>query len=301
MKRFRTISEYHQFRGLPKPRHPLISVISLNDIKHLNHDEPMTLSFDFYCVAVKRVFNFKVKYGQQKYDFDEGIMFFMSPKQVYSIFIEKDQELKQTGWMLLFHPDFLWNTPLAKTIKNYDFWNYFVNEALFMSENEEIVINSIIQNIQQEYHSNIDKFSKNIIASQIETLLNYSSRFYNRQFITREKANHEILTRLEKLLNDYFYDDDLITKGLPTVKYISDELNLSPNYLTRLLRVLTGQTTQQHIHEKIIERAKEMLLTTNLTISEIAYELGFEHLQSFSKLFKSKTKLSPLDFRQSLN
>jgi AraC family transcriptional regulator, transcriptional activator of pobA len=160
---------------------------------------------------------------------------------------------------------------------------------------------SIIQNIEQECRANIDKFSKSIIISHIETFLNYADRFYHRQFITREKANHQVLERLEKLLNDHFNSDEHMSKGLPTVQSIADSLNLSPKYLSSLLKVLTGQNTQQHIHEKLIEKAKEKLSTTDLSVSEIAYELGFEHLQSFSKLFKTKTKLSPLEFRQSFN
>jgi AraC-like DNA-binding protein len=203
--------------------------------------------------------------------------------------------------MLLIHPDFLWNTPLAKNIKQYEFFDYSINEALFLSEKEESIINNTIQNIQQEYHSNIDKFSQQIIISHIETLLNYAERFYHRQFITRKITNHKILNRLEDLLTEYFNSDDLIKKGLPTVQQLAQTLNVSPKYLSSLLKVLTGQTAQQHIHEKLIEKAKEKLSTTDLSISEIAYDLGFEHSQSFSKLFKSKTNLSPLEFRQSFN
>jgi AraC family transcriptional activator of pobA len=201
----------------------------------------------------------------------------------------------------MIHPDFLWNTSLAKNIKQYEYFDYSVNEALFLSEKEETTINNIVENIKQEYHSNIDKFSKQIIITHLENLLSYAERFYNRQFITREKSNHQILERLDKLLTDYFNSEDLITKGLPTVQYISDNLNISPSYLLTLLKTLTGQTSQQHIHDKLIDKAKEKLSTTDKTISEIAYELGFEHLQSFSKLFKTKTKLSPLEFRQSFN
>ena len=302
MKHFKTISEFHQFRNLPKPQHPLISVINVETVTHLRSDEPMNLKLDFYSIAVKRMVNFKVKYGQQPFDFNEGIMSFMSPNQVFSIALNnKDEEVKKSGWVIYIHPDFLWNTSLAKTIKQYDFWDYSVNEALLLSEKEEAIINNIIQNIQQEYHSNIDKFSKQIIVSQIETFLSYADRFYNRQFITREKANHQIIDRLEKLLSDYFNSDDLINRGLPTVQYIAGQLHLSPKYLSSLLRVLSGQNTQQYIHDKLIEKAKEKLSATNLSVSEIAYELGFEHLQSFSKLFKTKTKLSPLEFRQSFN
>jgi AraC-like DNA-binding protein len=176
-----------------------------------------------------------------------------------------------------------------------------VSEALFLSEKEEETMNEIIQKVQQEYRSNIDRFSQQIIISQIEVLLNYAERFYHRQFITRKKANHKILEGLEKLLTDYFNNEDLTSKGLPTVQFISDQLNVSPVYLRSLLKVLTGQNTQQHIHEKLIEKAKEKLSTTDLSVSEIAYELGFEHPQSFCKLFKTKTNQSPLEFRQSFN
>ncbi|MFT4154048.1 helix-turn-helix domain-containing protein [Parafilimonas sp.] len=299
-KRIKTISEFHQLRGLQKPEHPLISVINVKTVKHLQVNEPMSLTLDFYMIALKRIFsNSKLIYGQQQYDFDEGLMSFMSPNQVFSIAVDK--ELKQSGWVLLVHPDFFWGTSLANKIKQYEFFDYSVNEALFLSEKEEATINGIIENIKEEYHANIDKFSKQIIISHIETLLNYSQRFYNRQFITREKANHQILERLEKLLTDYFNSDDLISKGLPTVQYVAEKLNVSPGYLGRLLRTLTGQNTQQHIHDKLIEKAKEKLSTTQLSVSEIAYELGFEHSQSFSKLFRTKTNLSPLAFRQSFN
>ncbi|WP_299284937.1 response regulator transcription factor [uncultured Mucilaginibacter sp.] len=302
MKHFKTISEFHQFRNLPKPQHPLISVIDVATVSHLHSDEPMNLLLDFYSIGVKRMSGVKVKYGQQPFDFNEGVMSFMSPNQVFSIALDnKAEALKQSGWVINIHPDFLWDTPLAKTIKQYDFWDYSLNEALFLSEKEEAVINNIILNIQQEYHSNIDKFSKSIIISHMETLLNYADRFYHRQFITREKANHQILERLEKLVSAYFNSNDLINRGLPTVRYVAEQLHLSPKYLSSLLQVLTGQNTQQHIHEKLIEKAKEKLSTTDLSVSEIAYELGFEHLQSFSKLFKTKTNLSPLDFRKSFN
>jgi AraC-like DNA-binding protein len=303
--RIKTISEFHRFRQLPKPEHPLISVINVETAKHLHSDEPMNLLFDFYMIALKRNFNDKgtvrVKYGQQQYDFDEGTMSFMAPNQVFSIALDKEEEIKQSGWVLLIHPDFLWNTSLAKKIKQYDFFDYAVNEALFLSEKEEAIMNGIIQNIQQEYHSNIDDHSQNVIIAQIELLLTYADRFYHRQFNTRKIGNHQILGRLDDLLTDYFNSDDLIQKGLPTVQFISERLNVSVSYLSRVLKRLTGQSTQQHIHDKLIEKAKEKLSTTDLSVSEIAYELGFEHPQSFSKLFKAKTNLLPLEFRQSFN
>jgi AraC-like DNA-binding protein len=199
----------------------------------------------------------------------------------------------------MIHPDFLWNTPLAKSIRKYEYFDYAVNEALFLSAREERLLNNIIENILHEYHSNIDEFSQGIIISQLETLFNYSERFYRRQFLTRKITSHHMLEKLETLLSDYFNKRDLSRAGLPTVQFIADTLHVSPNYLSSLLKVLTGKSTQSHIHEKLIEKAKEKLSTTDLTVNEIAYELGFEHAQSFSKLFKVKTHQSPLEFRQS--
>ncbi|QSW88115.1 helix-turn-helix transcriptional regulator [Flavobacterium endoglycinae] len=297
--RFKTISEFHQFRDLPKPEHPLVSVYNFEDLKYLNEEEPKSLILDFYSIALKRNANAKMRYGQQEYDFNEGVLMFISPGQVFSI--EGNAEMKHTGWSLLIHPDFLWNTPLAHKIKQYEYFGYAVNEALHLSEKEENMLIDIIKNIQQEYQSNIDKFSQDVIIAQIELFLTYAERFYNRQFITRKISSHQILARLEKLLEEYFNDTVLITKGLPTVPYIAENLNVSPNYLSGLLKLHTGQSTQQHIHNKLIEKAKEKLSTTQLSISEIAFELGFEHQQSFSKLFKTKTNISPLEFRQSFN
>ncbi len=301
LHRIKTISEYHQVIGLPKPEHPLISVINLETIKHPSGSESINLVFDFYSISLKRNFNAKIKYGQQKYDFDEGIMFFIAPNQMFGIEVDAEVVLNRTGWLLLVHPDFLWNTHLAKTMKQYEFFDYSVHEALFLSDKEETTIIGIMQNIQHEYHSNIDKFSQHIIIAQLELLLNFSDRFYHRQFITRKIMNHDILNRLEDILTDYFKSEDLTNKGLPTVQKIAETLNVSPNYLSGLLKVLTGQSTQQHIHDKVIEKAKEKLSTTHLSISEIAFQLGFEHSQSFSKLFKNKSGVSPLEFRASFN
>ena len=297
--RIKTISEYHKLMNLPKPEHPLISVINFESIKQFPGDKSTSIFFDFYSVSLKRNFNGKMKYGQQEYDFDEGIMFFISPGQVFSVEVNKG--LTHTGWLLLIHPDFLWNTSLAKTIKQYEYFSYSVHEALFLSEKEEITIINMMHNTEQEYRSNIDKFSQGVIIAQLDLLFRYADRFYHRQFITRKISNHKTLDRLEDILTNYFNSGGLIKKGLPTVQYIAETLNISPNYLSALLKVLTGQSTQQHIHNKLIEKAKEKLSTSDLSVSEIAYELGFEHPQSFSKLFKTKTHFSPLEFRQSFN
>ena len=200
----------------------------------------------------------------------------------------------------MIHPDFLWNTPLAKQIKKYDFFGYTVNEALFLSEKEEQMMIDLLMQIKREYQANIDKFSQKIIISQLELLLNYAERFYERQFITRKILNHQILEKVETSLNSYF-TDSVTENGLPTVQWVAEQLSLSPNYLSSTLKALTGQSTQQHIHNKLIEKAKEQLSTTTLSVSEIAYDLGFERPASFTKLFKNKTSLSPLAFRNSFN
>jgi AraC-like DNA-binding protein len=299
--RFKTITEYHRLMGLPKPEHPLISLIRMDTVTPPVTEGTFSLIFDFYSISLKRVYNAKFKYGQQSSDFDEGVLFFMAPGQVFGIELSESTRHRPEGWMILIHPDFLWNTSLAKTIKQYEFFSYSVYEALYLSDKEETMLTAIAQNMEQEYHANIDKFSQNVIIAQLELLLTYAERFYQRQFITRKIASHEILTRLEDLLSNYFNSGALAKQGLPSVSYIAESLHISPGYLSSLLKTLTGQSTQQHLHDKLIELAKEKLSTTHLSVSEIAYELGFEHLQSFSKLFKTKTNLSPLEFRQSFN
>lgn len=299
----KTVSDFHKLHQLAPPEHPLISIVDYAQVAQAKRNNPLMppLVADYYSISVKRGLTGKMRYGQQEYDFDEGVMYFLAPKQVLHASPAPDENSHPSGWILLIHPDFLWGTSLAKAIKQYEFFDYSVSEALFLSEKEEATLNGIIANIKQEYHANIDKFSQRIIISQIETLLNYSERFYERQFITRKITNHQILNRLEDLLGNYFNSDHLTLKGAPTVQFVADELNVSPNYLSGLLKVLTGQSTQQHIHEKLIEKAKEKLSTTSLSVSEIAYELGFEHSQSFSKLFKAKTNQSPLEFRQAFD
>jgi AraC family transcriptional activator of pobA len=289
----------HRLLQLPKPKHPLVSVINLNEIKCHFDESIKSFVYNFYSICTKKDFKGKLKYGQNYYDFDEGIMTFFSPGQVISTVVDEDIAL--SGIWLVVHPDFIQNYALAKSIKDYGFFSYAVNEALHLSDKEEAMITDIMQNIDAEYCSVIDGFSQDVILSHIELLLNYSNRFYNRQFITRKNASNDLLSNLEKLLLDYFNGNKVQELGLPTVLYISEQLNVSPNYLSDMLRSLTGQSTQQHIHDKLIEKAKEILTTTSLSVSEIAYQLGFEYPQSFSKLFKSKTNVSPLEFRSSFN
>lgn len=302
IKKINTISEFHRLRGLAKPTHPLISLIDYARIIDYPENNHIHWLHNFYSIAMKKNLDAKMMYGQQAYDFDEGLMSFLAPKQLLNIIVtDKAQNNNRSGWLLFFHKDFIWNTPLAKSIGNYDFFDYAINEALFLSEREETIIASVFQNINEEINSQIDAFSQNIIITQIELLLNYSKRFYNRQFITRQKVNHQILVKLEKMLKDYLDKEDLIDKGLPTVQYVAQALNISPNYLSNLLKSLIGLNTRQYIHQKLIEKAKEKLSTTHLSVSEIAYELGFEHVQSFSKLFKAKANQSPSEFRASFH
>lgn len=300
IREINTINELHRIRELGKPSHPLISLVDYADVKHYASDNHVNWIQNFYSIAMKKNIQGKMRYGHREYDFDEGLMSFLAPKQTLNVIVDQGDENK-SGWILFIHPDFIWNTSLAKSIKQYDFFDYAISEALFLSEKEEQILQTIFLNIQQEITANIDDYSQNIIISQIELLLSYSERFYKRQFITRKKCSHQVLEKLEELLNTYFDDLNEDYKGLPSVQFVAEHLHMSPTYLSGLLKSLTGLSTQQHIHLKIIDKAKERLSTTELSISEIAYELGFEHVQSFSKFFKNKTDQSPLEFRALFN
>ncbi|AZA54222.1 helix-turn-helix domain-containing protein [Chryseobacterium sp. G0201] len=299
--RFNSISEFHAFCNLPNPEHPLISLIDYSKVNYPTDDNELKWIQNFYSIGLKRNVNAKFNYGQQKYDFDSGVLCFVSPLQFLSLEMKPDVEVEPTGYLLLIHPDFLWGTSLIKKIKSYDFFTYQINEALFLSDKEEKIIVDLFKNIEKEYQTNIDKFTQELIVAQLELFLIYAERFYERQFFTRKKSSHELLERFEQVLSQYFDNGNLIENGIPSVKTIAEQMNISPNYLGTLLRIHTQQNTQQHIQNKIINTAKERLSTTTLSVSEIAYELGFEHPQSFSKLFKQKTNQSPLEFRKLFN
>ncbi|WP_317038634.1 helix-turn-helix domain-containing protein [Chryseobacterium hispalense] len=294
----KSVSQLVRILGLPAPPHPLISLVDYSNVSVSLFPKGEKVSLDFYKISFKPTFSGQIKYGQGHYDFEEGGLAFLKPKQI--VFPPEDIESYE-GIALYFHPDFIRNYPLGKTINQYGFFSYDVSEALFLSAKEKEIIANLFASIGNELHNNIDSFSQDVLVSQIELLLNYSNRFYNRQFITRKAVNHDIITSLDHLLNSYFEEKNSLKNGLPSVKYISTELKLSQRYLSDMLRSLTGLNTQQYIQNAIIEKAKEKLSTTTLSVSEIAYELGFEHAQSFSKLFKTKTNVSPLEFRQSFN
>jgi len=295
---FNSISDLHKALGLPKPLHPLLSLVDYSDITADASEISKGMILNFYKVSYKKNFKGKIKYGQSHYDFDEGGLSFIAPNQVITA-LEGDADYG--GYTLLFHPDFIRTYPLGQSITNYGFFSYALSEALYLSNKEKDIIIGIFATIQQELSGSIDHFSQDIMVSQLEQLLNYSNRFYNRQFITRKISNNDLLAKMETLLADYFNSEETLVNGLPTVQYISDKLNVSQRYLSDMLRAHTGQNTQQHIHSKLIEKAKELLSTTGLSIAEVAYKLGFEHPQSFNKIFKKKTTVSPLDFRQSFN
>lgn len=295
-----SISALHQFLGLRKPSNPLISVFNFDEVKLEPETILSAVTTDFYVVALKKdCAGGKCKYGQQYYDFDEGIMYFIAPHQVLQF---EDVLLNGVkGFVPVVHPDFFQGYPLASQIKDYGYFAYASNEALHLSEKEEKSIMDIIQNVSGEIDANMDAFTQGLLVSNIDLLLKYCDRFYNHQFLTRKKANNDMLTKLEALLDDYFKNEKLVVHGIPTVQYVAGELHLSPNYLSDLLRVQTGQTTQQHIQNRVIEKAKELLSTTGMSVSEIACHLGFEHPQSFHRLFKNRTSVSPSTFRTSFN
>ncbi len=298
MNTIRSVSEFHRLLSLPEPRHPLVSVINLAESVFLEDDVWKGFVNRFYCVALKRDAKGKVRYGQQHYDYDKGVLSFTAPNQVQYLDLQTVE--CGAGYLLIFHPDFLLKHSLATTIHTYGFFSYAVNEALHLSAQEEDDLITILAKIDQEC-VHIDRHTQEIVLSHIELLLNYSRRFYERQFITRKNNHHQLLVKFEQLVDHYFENDNAAHQGLLTVQRIAGLMNLSPSYLSDLLRLHTGQSTQQHIHDKLIQKAKEKLSATNLSVSEIAYTLGFEHAQSFSTLFKKKAKMSPLVFRQTFN
>lgn len=294
-----SVSELHQFLNIKKPTHPLVSVVNLDDINCILPDGMNTIVYNFYTFYLKKNFDGKIKYGQQYYDFDGGIMTFFAPKQMLTI--EENSSAKVEGWMIVFHPDFIQSYSLAKRIKDYGFFSYASNEALHLSDKEENIISGLLENLLVEVEAMTDTFTQDVVVSHIDLLLNYCNRFYNRQFITRKKASNDLFLKFEDLLTAYYKNDDLSVAGLPTVQYFAEQLFVSPHYLNDMLKNLTGQTTQQHIQNQLLEKAKELLTTTELSVSEVAYQLGFEYPQSFNKVFKNKTNQTPLEFRQSFN
>ena len=292
---FKNISELMRWLGMPKPLHPLVALVNY-DIKEIIRDNAgRSFLIDFYKISFKMDFNGQIKYGQAYYDFEEGGLAFLAPNQLVTM---SGEETCYEGYTLYFHADLIRNYQLGKNIQQYGFFSYAVNEALFLSDKEKKVIASLFENIAAELDNNTDAFSQDVLVSQIELLLNYSNRFYNRQFLTRKATHHDLISQMDTYLADRFADQ---RGGIPTVLEVAKHLHVSVRYLTDMLKTLTGQSAQQHIHDRLIEKAKVILSTTRLTIAETAYQLGFEHPQSFNKLFKRYTNLSPNVFRKSFN
>lgn len=292
-----SISELHSLLQLPGPLHPLVSLVDNTKLSVNKEILNRSFSLNFYKISYKYSKVGKMGYGQGYYDFNEGGMMFTAPGQILST----DENAEYCGYTLLVHPDFIRSYPLAKNIKNFGFFSYDTNEALHLSDQEKSIITGLLDSIKNELNTAIDEVSQDVVVSYIEVLLNYSNRFYKRQFITRKSVNNDLLTKMDVILETYFNQEQTLTKGLPTVEFLASELHLSPHYLSDMLRNLTGQNAQQHIHEKLIEKAKEYLTATHFSVSEVAYALGFEHPQSFNKLFKKKTEQTPLSYRQLFN
>ncbi|GAB4054432.1 helix-turn-helix domain-containing protein [Spirosoma litoris] len=284
--------------GLAGPIHPLISLLDATKGQIDMGRLPASYVSFFYKISFITKLNGQFRYGQGYYDFDEGSLLFTAPNQVIG---GTERYADNEGYSLIIHPDFLQGYPLAQKIKNYGFFAYAINEALHLSQQERSTMLAIYHIIQEELNSRIDDFSHEVIIAQIELLLSYAKRFYKRQFLTRQAVSSDLLEQLEALLTTYFDEAKPLSQGLPTVQYVADQLNYTPNYLSDMLRSLTGLNAQQHIHQRLIERAKELLSTTTLTINEVAYQLGFDYPQSFSRLFKMKTQMSPVQFRSTFN
>nr|WP_288244016.1 helix-turn-helix transcriptional regulator [uncultured Chryseobacterium sp.] len=294
---FHSLSQLHQAMGQAPPRHPLVSVINYGDAHFNPADFEHGIVLDFYKISFKTSFSGQLKYGQGFYDFEEGGMSFVAPGQILKM---QDEEADYDGMTLHIHPDFLRPYPIGNHITRYGFFSYSASEALYLSEKEKSIILSIYCFIRDELNERIDRFSQDVMIAQIELLLAYAERFYDRQFLTRKAVNHDLLAKLEETIKTYFEEEKALKNGLPSVQDLALQLHVTPRYLSDLMKNLLGLTAQQWIHERVIEKSKEYLAKREMGIAEIAYQLGFEHPQSFNKLFKGKTLLSPSEYRKTL-
>ena len=292
-----TVEELFKFFGLDQPvHHPLVAIINFGQVREADIGN-IKISTDFYTLIYKTYNRNHVKYGRKLVDFTNGSLICLAPNQTLEMDDDTEGSSQPLGWGLGFHPDLIRGTPLGDKMKSYSFFSYEVSEALHLSEKEKQILTDCVQKIEAELHENIDVHSQSILVSGIEMLLNYCSRFYGRQFITRKTSNNAVIVQVEKLLNEYFGLGDLSERGLPTVRYLAEQVNLSPNYLSDLLKKETGKNAQDHIHYHLIEEAKNILLSSSRSVGEIAYGLGFEYPQYFNKLFKQKTGKTPVAFR----
>ncbi len=298
MKHFKTLSDYFDYIQLPRPEHPMLSVLFANGKNFLPcpRESSPPITNDCYSISLKKMVKGDLNYGRTKYDFDNGVLIFIAPRQV----LEWDSSVvfEQKGFSINFHEDFLMGTELAQQIKKYGFFSYAVNEALHLSPKEERQMESIVENIEIEYNNNQDKFSKDIIISQLSTLLKYANRSYERQFLNRKELSNSLLEQFNKKLDTYFESGQLQEKGIPSIDHIAQKMSISQRYLSDTLKKETGKTTTEHLQLYLIDQSKNILLNPNKSISEVAYELGFEYPQYFSRLFKKKEGISPSEFRE---
>lgn len=292
---FKNISELMRGLNMPKPLHPLVALVQYDISKISLENAGRSFLIDFYKISFKKDFRGQVKYGQGYYDFEDGGLAFLAPNQLVTM---SGEESSYEGYTLYFHADLIRSYQLGKNMHLYGFFAYAVNEALFLSDKEKKVIAGLFENIAAELDNNTDAFSQDVLVSHIELLLNYSNRFYNRQFLTRKVIHHDLISQMDEYLAARFADQN---SRIPTVLEVAEHLHVSSRYLTDMLKSLTGQNAQQHIQDRLIEQAKVILSTTRLTTAEVAYQIGFEHPQSFNKLFKRYTNLSPNAFRKSFN
>lgn len=296
----KSISHLNELFGYKKPNHPLITVVDLSEIEITEEQLYQKIGIPFYNISLKTKSTELCKYGRGYFDLSEGVLYGAAPNQVVEI-DEASEKGDMAGWALYFHPDLIQGYSLMDKISEYGFFSYETKEALHLSEKEKETLNSIVAKITEEYDSNIDEFSQDVLVSNIELLINYIKRFYNRQFLTRKGQNSTVLSKFQHLINTYFNSEKIQSEGIPTVRYFAEKMNFSDSYLSDLLKKETGKNTQEHIHYFIIEKSKSRLIDSNLTASEIAFELGFEYPQYFSRLFKKKTGQTPIEYRNQLN
>ena len=294
--RIKSISEVHDFYGFEKPKHPLVSVLSIDDRMTTYDYGDASYTFDFYQISLKIGISGSMTYGRNSYDFKEGTLTFIKPHQVVKVESSEDLE-GGSGWTLLFHPDLIRKSELGRTIDQFSFFNYEVHEALHLSDDEKKSLTELAQKIEKEYNQNIDRHSQELIIANIEMLLKYSKRYYDRQFFTRTNLNKDLISKFENVMTGYYQSDSPSQHGVLSVRYCAERLNMSSNYLGDLIKNETGRSAKDHIHDFIIEKAKTNIIGSNETITEIAYNLGFEYPQSFNKLFKAKTGMSPTAYR----
>lgn len=301
MQHFKTLSAYFDYIELPRPEHPMLSVLFAKDGNFLPcpKESSPPISNDCYSISLKKIVKGKLNYGRTKYDFTNGALIFIAPRQVMQW--DSSAVFEHSGFSINFHEDFLKGTDLAHQIKKYGFFSYLVNEALHLSPKEEKQIEAIVENIEIEYHNNQDKFSKDIIVAQLSTLLKYANRFYERQFLHRKELSNNLLEKFNKQLDRYIESGQIQEQGIPSIDQIAEEMSVSQRYLSDTLKKETGKTTSEHLQLYLIDEAKNILLNPSKSISEVAYELGFEYPQYFSRLFKKKEGMSPSAFREKYN